>query len=104
MITPNISWRWLGLYLSLGIFSCQAAPDCPCDCDEIGPEPIDRTAWQQPGAVIDILGNLEEKVVADIGAGEGLGRALARKFALEGFDIAAVSRREAGSAAALAAV
>ncbi|MEL6477170.1 MAG: SDR family NAD(P)-dependent oxidoreductase [Pseudomonadota bacterium] len=39
-----------------------------------------------------------------IGAGEGLGRALARKFALEGFDIAAVSRREAGSAAALAAV
>lgn len=71
MITPNISWRWLGLYLSLGIFSCQAAPDCPCDCDEIGPEPIDRTAWQQPGAVIDILGNLEEKVVADIGAGEG---------------------------------
>jgi len=38
-----------------------------------------------------------------IGAGEGLGQALAARFAREGFDIALVSRTEAGSAAALAA-
>ena len=39
-------------------------------------------------------------VCAIIGAGEGLGRALARKFSGEGMDIALVSRSEAGSAAA----
>lgn len=38
-----------------------------------------------------------------IGAGEGLGQALAARFAGEGFDIALVSRTEAGSAAARAA-
>lgn len=38
-----------------------------------------------------------------VGAGEGLGRALAAKFAGEGFDIGLVSRTESGSAAALEA-
>ncbi|MEL7012439.1 MAG: SDR family NAD(P)-dependent oxidoreductase [Pseudomonadota bacterium] len=42
-------------------------------------------------------------VCAIVGAGEGLGRALAAKFAGHDFDIALVSRTEAGSAAALAA-
>ena len=42
-------------------------------------------------------------VCAIVGAGEGLGRALAAKFAGEGFDIALVSRSERGSAAARAA-
>ena len=31
----------------------------------------DRGFWQQPGAVMDAMGDLEEKVVADIGAGSG---------------------------------
>ncbi|OAV43742.1 class I SAM-dependent methyltransferase [Lewinella sp. 4G2] len=31
----------------------------------------DRGFWQQPGAVMDAMGDLEEKVVADIGAGKG---------------------------------
>ena len=39
-------------------------------------------------------------VCAIVGAGEGLGRSLAAKFAGEGFDIALISRSEAGSRAA----
>ena len=42
-------------------------------------------------------------VCAIVGAGEGLGSALAAKFASEGFDLALVSRSEAGSAAAMKA-
>ncbi|MEM6396735.1 MAG: methyltransferase domain-containing protein [Bacteroidota bacterium] len=60
---------WLGI--ALLFLNCQEAVECPCDCDETGLELTDRTAWQQPGTVIDILGDLEEKVVADIGAGKG---------------------------------
>ena len=43
-------------------------------------------------------------VCAIVGAGEGLGRALAEKFAGREFDIALISRTEAGSSAALEAV
>lgn len=42
-------------------------------------------------------------VCAIVGAGEGLGSALARKFSSEGMDIALISRSEAGSADAKAA-
>ena len=38
-------------------------------------------------------------VCAIVGAGEGLGQSLAAKFAAEGFDLALLSRSEAGSAA-----
>lgn len=34
-------------------------------------EERDRHVWQKPGLVIDVLGDIEEKVIADIGAGEG---------------------------------
>ena len=43
---------------------------------------------------------MAQPVCAIIGAGEGLGRSLAAKFAGEGFDIALVSRSEKGSRAA----
>jgi len=43
---------------------------------------------------------MSQPVCAIIGAGEGLGQALAAKFASQGFDIALISRSEAGSAAA----
>ncbi|MEM7427381.1 MAG: SDR family NAD(P)-dependent oxidoreductase [Pseudomonadota bacterium] len=43
------------------------------------------------------------KVCAIIGAGEGLGRALAARFAREGMDLALVSRSEEGSSAAASA-
>jgi len=46
---------------------------------------------------------MPRSVCTIIGAGEGLGQALAARFAREGFDIALVSRTEAGSAAAFAA-
>ena len=42
-------------------------------------------------------------VCAIVGAGEGLGRALAARFAREGFDLALISRTEQGSSAALKA-
>lgn len=34
-------------------------------------ERSDRTAWQKPGAVIELMGNITDKTVADIGAGTG---------------------------------
>jgi len=46
---------------------------------------------------------MSRPVCAIVGAGEGLGRALAAKFANQGFDIALISRSEAGSAAAMEA-
>jgi short-subunit dehydrogenase len=44
---------------------------------------------------------MSQPVCAIVGAGEGLGRALAAKFASQGFDIALISRSEANSAAAI---
>ena len=44
---------------------------------------------------------MPQPVCAIVGAGEGLGRSLAAKFAGEGFDIGLISRSETGSAAAL---
>ncbi len=46
---------------------------------------------------------MTQPVCAIVGAGEGLGRALAAKFASQGFDIALISRSQAGSAAAMEA-
>ena len=46
---------------------------------------------------------MSRPVCAIVGAGEGLGRALAAKFANQGFDIALISRSEAGSATAIEA-
>jgi NAD(P)-dependent dehydrogenase (short-subunit alcohol dehydrogenase family) len=43
---------------------------------------------------------MTQPVCAIVGAGEGLGRSLAAKFASQGFDIALVSRSEQGSSAA----
>ncbi len=43
---------------------------------------------------------MPQPVCAIVGAGEGLGRSLAAKFAGEGFDIALISRSEKGSSAA----
>ncbi len=47
---------------------------------------------------------MPQPVCAIVGTGEGLGRALAAKFAGEGFDIALISRTEKGSSAAAEAV
>ena len=46
---------------------------------------------------------MSRPVCAIVGAGEGLGRALASKFASKGFDLALLSRSEAGSTAAMSA-
>lgn len=47
--------------------------------------------------------NQDQPVCVIVGAGAGLGRALAARFAREGYTLALVSRSAAGSAAALAA-
>lgn len=47
---------------------------------------------------------MSKSICAIVGAGEGLGRALAEKFARQGFDIALISRSKASSAAATEAV
>ena len=43
---------------------------------------------------------MSRQICAIVGAGEGLGRSLAARFASEGRDIALISRTEEGSAAA----
>ena len=44
---------------------------------------------------------MSKPICAIVGAGEGLGRSLAAKFAGEGFDIGLISRSEEGSRAAI---
>ncbi|MFK8163398.1 MAG: class I SAM-dependent methyltransferase [Lewinella sp.] len=39
--------------------------------DEVQQDDRSRMIWQQPGAVMDAMGDIREKVIADIGAGEG---------------------------------
>ncbi len=63
------------LFLCLPLLVVACRPD-PLPAPEPGiyveePEERDRGFWQRPGAVMDAMGDLEEKVVADIGAGSG---------------------------------
>lgn len=58
-------------------FSCKIGGDNPesrfgsPDYSNINKENRSRDAWQKPGDVIALLGDLSDKVVADIGAGTG---------------------------------
>ena len=61
--------------LTLGLAACRPDP-LPTQApgvylDETAGRERDRGYWQRPGAVMDAMGDLEEKVVADIGAGTG---------------------------------
>ena len=68
--------RLLPLLTLLLLTTCReaAGPTPPAD-DVYAPathdDSRDRHVWQKPGLVIDVLGDIEEKVIADIGAGEG---------------------------------
>lgn len=68
--------RFLYLILLCCLLACQEEnkPTPPAD-DVYAPASVgeqrDRHVWQKPGLVIDKLGDIEEKVIADIGAGEG---------------------------------
>ncbi len=67
------------LLLLLSLLALTGCPDnspppgLPEDAfrSEAGDGTPGRTLWQKPGLVIDAMGDLEEKVVADIGAGRG---------------------------------
>lgn len=81
----------LSLFLNLGCRSDQGGeklPDAPVvnrhqegsqrpprspDGSDIGEDYVNtnRVIWQKPNMIIDLLGNLEDKTVADIGAGTG---------------------------------
>ncbi|MEL7159597.1 MAG: class I SAM-dependent methyltransferase [Bacteroidota bacterium] len=58
-----------------GLAACQdpASPveDPDMYVDEPIEKPIERQVWQKPGAVLEAMGDIREKVIADIGAGEG---------------------------------
>ena len=65
----------VALFSTLGLASCTDPPP-PVDESLYAPEDAavrerERMVWQRPGAVIDAMGDVEEKVIADIGAGEG---------------------------------
>ena len=59
----------------LTLAACRPDPPPPAADPSLyvddGTEERDRGFWQRPGAVMDAMGDLEEKVVADIGAGTG---------------------------------
>ncbi|MEM9928726.1 MAG: class I SAM-dependent methyltransferase [Bacteroidota bacterium] len=72
--------RFLLVVLCLMILllpACKEDPKPIVDEDIYLPEDHDdqadrsRMIWQQPGAVMDAMGDIREKVIADIGAGEG---------------------------------
>jgi len=68
-------------YLILAFFTliaytgCQDPPapveDPDMYVDDISAKAPERLIWQKPGAVIEAMGDIREKVIADIGAGEG---------------------------------
>ncbi|NJC27145.1 class I SAM-dependent methyltransferase [Neolewinella antarctica] len=61
--------------VALALSSCQPDPlpvqDPGLYVEDARQETRDRGFWQRPGIVMDAMGDLEEKVVADIGAGSG---------------------------------
>jgi SAM-dependent methyltransferase len=66
------------LFLTFFLFlltACPAPPDPQVEEGLYVPdEELDersRIIWQQPGAVMDAMGDIREKVIADIGAGRG---------------------------------
>ncbi len=61
---------FLALLLSCGEVDGPRPPDEDVYATTVT-EDRDRHVWQKPGLVIDKLGDIEEKVIADIGAGEG---------------------------------
>ncbi|WP_116126221.1 class I SAM-dependent methyltransferase [Lewinella sp. IMCC34183] len=65
------------LFVALLITACEQSdgPRPPSEDVYVRPgsaeQDRERHVWQKPGVVIDVLGDIEEKVIADIGAGEG---------------------------------
>lgn len=66
------------LFCVLALLSCKPAPVPPQEAtdatpvqEETTPDAEDRVVWQKPQLVIDLLGDLHDKTVADIGAGAG---------------------------------
>jgi len=64
------------LFLLTTLTACPDPPPPPVDEALYQPESDEddlraRLIWQQPGEVMDAMGDIREKVIADIGAGEG---------------------------------
>ncbi|PHI19741.1 hypothetical protein CEQ90_10960 [Lewinellaceae bacterium SD302] len=68
-----MNYKLIYFLLALFVFSsCERKPARP-EIAEVPEDfyPAQREVWQQPAFVLDAMGDLEEKVVADIGAGRG---------------------------------
>jgi ubiquinone/menaquinone biosynthesis C-methylase UbiE len=65
----------------VGISSTETIPD------NNEPDKLDREVWQKPDLIINKLGNLSDKIVADIGAGTGY---FSFRFALKAKKVIAV--------------
>ncbi len=69
--------RLIPFLVLLSLLACEQTdkPKPPAEdvyaSTSIKDEDQERHVWQKPGIVIDVLGDIEEKVIADIGAGEG---------------------------------
>ena len=69
--------RLIPLCLFACLLACEPSdkPAPPAEDVYASPGVVDedqeRHVWQKPGVVIDVLGDIEEKVIADIGAAEG---------------------------------
>jgi len=78
-------YPFFGLMVVLLFTACPPTPEPPPQLDDnmFIDNPVDeerdRSIWQQPGAVMDAMGDIREKVIADIGAGEGF---FAKRLAL----------------------
>lgn len=78
-------YLFFGLMITLAFTACPPSSPAPpkLDDDMFIDDPVDeerdRSIWQQPGAVMDAMGDIREKVIADIGAGKGF---FAKRLAL----------------------
>lgn len=65
------------IFLFLGFVTCRFSSEegsSPFDSSpyyQINKENVSRDAWQKPSEVIGMLGDIQDKVIADIGAGTG---------------------------------
>jgi SAM-dependent methyltransferase len=79
----NLNFRWMVIGLMVFFIACTNDNNEPVTSsnntdDELSFEGIVKTSeakgrqvWQKPNLVIDLLGELEDKTIADIGAGTG---------------------------------
>lgn len=79
----SLTNTFITLLLLLGVWSCHSAPDTqPAESAPLAQQDsikgvkedylhTDRVVWQKPELVINLLGDIQDKTIVDIGAGTG---------------------------------